>query len=104
MEFSECYPASVVVGGVVFAFYCGQAATFDPATETWEPVHGGMLRSEIDGPAGATYKEWRFATMEPAGDVVFLLAEGITVGEGQEVCYGCEGSPHSFWAYRPPAT
>jgi hypothetical protein len=103
LEESECYPASVVVGDLVFAFFCGQAATYAPVTEAWQPVHGGILRAEVEGPAGARYKQWRFATMAPAGDTVFLLAEGITVGDGQEVCYGCQGSPNSFWAYRPEA-
>lgn len=104
MEPSECYPISVMAGEVVFAFFCGQAAVYDPAQDEWRPVRGGMLRAEIEGPGESTYKEWRFATMAAADDVVFLLAEGITIGQGHEVCYGCEGSPHSFWAYRPEAT
>jgi hypothetical protein len=101
LEPSECYPVSVVVGEVVFAFFCGQGAIFDATTESWRPVKGGMLREEIEGHGTATYKLWRFADLVPVDDVVLFLAEGITtVGDEQEVCYGCPGSPHAFWAYR----
>jgi hypothetical protein len=62
-------------------------------------VRGGMLREEVEGGAGP-YARWRFAELVPADESVFLLAEGISVDDG-EVCYGCDGSPHSFWAYRP---
>jgi hypothetical protein len=40
--------------------------------------------------------------MVAADDALFLLAEGLTVDRQGTPCYGCEGSPHSFWAYRPP--
>jgi hypothetical protein len=99
MRFSECYPDSALVDGRVFAFFCGQAALYEPATAEWRPVHGGMLRDELEGGAGP-YALWRFAELVPADESLFLLAEGITVDDG-EVCYGCDGSPRSFWAYRP---
>jgi len=49
----------------------------------------------------ATYKLWRFASVGPAGDVIVFAAEGITVTKSGEPCYGCSGSPTSFWLYRP---
>jgi hypothetical protein len=99
MRFSECYPDSALVDGRAFAFFCGQAALYEPATGEWSSVRGGMLRDEVEGGAGP-YARWRFAELVPADESLFLLAEGITVDDG-EVCYGCDGSPHSFWAYRP---
>ena len=96
LEFSECYPDSAVVGDKTFAFFCGQAALYENGG--WRDLHGGPLDEKIEG-----LDLWRFATLVPAGDVVFMPLEGITVGhtaEG-EPCYGCPGSPTSFWAYRP---
>ena len=101
MRPSECYPDSVIIGSRVFAFFCGEAALYDPTARRWEPVRGGMLGEEIDASAGS-YKLWRFADMVAADDALFLLAEGLTVDHQGTPCYGCEGSPHSFWAYRPP--
>lgn len=102
MRFSECYPETEVVDRVAFAFFCGQAALYDPILPGWQAVHGGMLTDEVGGQTGhGAYKLWRFAEMAPAEDVLFLLAEGVTVDQQGEACYGCEGSPHSFWAYRP---
>jgi hypothetical protein len=96
LEFSECYPDSAVIAAKTFAFFCGQAALHDDGS--WREVRGGPLDEKING-----LDLWRFATLVPAGDVVFMPLEGITVGltsEG-EPCYGCPGSPTSFWAYRP---
>jgi hypothetical protein len=100
MEPSECYPDSAVVGDVVFAWYCGEAATWDPGSGDWQRVRGGPLEAMIQA-NGNTYQLWRFADLVAAGDVLLLPAEGITVDKG-EPCYGCSDSPHSFWAYRPP--
>jgi hypothetical protein len=102
---SECYPDSAVVADEVFAFYCGEAALFDPQTANWTEIHGGMLDVQIWSDA---YKRsislWRFADLVPAGDVVFLPATGITLDEKGVACYGCPGYPMSLWAYRPPLT
>jgi hypothetical protein len=97
----ECHPDSASVSGFVFAFYCGQAALFRPTLQRWRRIHGGPLKAEIKSHSGAAYKRWRFAQLAPAGDRLFLLAEGITFTNGGEPCYGCPGSPHSFWVYRP---
>jgi hypothetical protein len=101
MDFDECYPDAVEVQGSVFAFFCGQAATFRDGE--WVRVHGGLLDATVDAGAG-TYRLFRFADLVPAGEVVVFAAEGITVaGEDETPCYGCPGSPHAFWVWRPPA-
>jgi Kelch motif len=100
LEPHECYPDSEVVDGQIFAFYCGDAAIFEPNAEQWQPVHGGPLDEQIEA-NGSPYNLWRFADLVAAEDTLFLMAEGITVDQGGTPCYGCDGSPHSFWAYRP---
>jgi hypothetical protein len=99
-EPSECYPDSVGLTGFVFAFYCGDAALYDDSDGTWQRVRGGMLDVTIDS-HGDPVQLWRFAELTPADDVVFFEAEGITVSNNGTPCYGCSGSPTSFWAYRP---
>jgi hypothetical protein len=100
LEPSECYPDSVGLTGFVFAFYCGDATVYDEADGTWQRVHGGMLDATVDS-HGNPIQLWRFAGLTPADDVVFLEAEGITVSNNGTPCYGCSGSPTSFWVYRP---
>jgi hypothetical protein len=99
-RFDECYPDSVVVRDLLFAFFCGRAALYDVDTHTWTQIHGGPLRRTIQA-HGRRYRLWRFAHLAPQGDVVHLLMQGITVGKRGVPCYGCRGSPVSFWAYRP---
>jgi hypothetical protein len=96
----ECYPDGTVVAGEVFAFGCGEVATWTPGDEAWQAIHGGMTDATIEANAGR-YQLWRFATLVPAGDVLFLAAEGLTVDKDGVPCYGCAGSPTSLWAYRP---
>src|SRR5437867_4959631 len=100
LQFSECYPDSVGVPGYVFAWFCGDAALYDVGSGSWTRIHGGMLEPTIKA-NDTDYQLWRFATLIPAGDVIIFEAEGITVGKSGEPCYGCSGSPTSFWAYRP---
>jgi hypothetical protein len=103
-EFDECYPDSAVVGGRVLGFFCGRAALFQPVTSEWSEIKGGPLEEEVYSDAyKRRIKVWRFASLVRADDVVFLMMEGITLNEDGTACYGCSGSPHSFWAYRPPA-
>ena len=59
--------------------------------EIWSDAYEGNLKLS------------RFADLVPADDVAFLAAQGITLSDRGVACYGCEGSPTSFWAYRPPA-
>jgi hypothetical protein len=101
MAFDECYPDAVAVERTVFAFFCGQAAAF--RDDGWDRVHGGLLDATIEAGAG-TYRLFRFAEVVPAGDVLAFAAQGITVlGKDDTPCYGCPGSPHAFWVWRPPA-
>jgi hypothetical protein len=100
LRFDECYPESVVVRDVVFAFFCGRAALYDTGVHRWTQIYGGPLKQTIKA-HGRRYRLWRFAELMPAGDIVYLLMEGITVKRGAP-CYGCHGSPVSFWAYSPP--
>jgi N-acetylneuraminic acid mutarotase len=105
LDSSECYPDSVALENVVFGLFCGRAVLYDTASGMWQEIHGGMLDEEIWSDAyEASVKLWRFADLVPADDVVFLSAQGITLNDKGVACYGCEGSPTSFWAYRPPAT
>ena len=100
IEPSECYPDSVTVGHVIFAWFCGEVATYDTITQDWRDVTGGMTSSTIAA-NGQSYILYRFASLAAAGDVVALAGEGITVTESGEPCYGCPGSPSAFWIYRP---
>jgi hypothetical protein len=100
LEPSECYPDSVGLTGFVFAFYCGDATVYDEADGTWQRVQGGMLDATVES-HGDPIQLWRFAELTPADEVVFLEAEGITVSNNGTPCYGCSGSPMSFWVYRP---
>jgi hypothetical protein len=100
LAFNECYPDSVTVGDRLFAFFCGDAALYDPSAREWRRLHGGPLARVIRS-HGYRIKLWRFAELASAADVMFFLAEGVTFTRRGVVCYGCAGSPRSFWAYRP---
>lgn len=103
LEFSECYPDSVAFDGLVFAFFCGRAAIYDPSTSAWQEIRGGPLEEEVWSDAYRDrIKVWRFASLASAGDAIFLLMDGLTLDDKGIACYGCEGSPVSFWAYRAP--
>jgi hypothetical protein len=102
LEFSECYPDTVVVGHVVFAWFCGNVATYDTIEASWHRVEGGITTPTVEA-NGQTYELFRFATLAPAGDVVALAGEGITVQADGTPCYGCPGAPTAFWVYRPPS-
>ncbi|MGH2594529.1 MAG: Kelch repeat-containing protein [Actinomycetota bacterium] len=102
IEPSECYPDSVTVGPMIFAWFCGEVATYDTTTQDWRDVTGGMTTSTIEA-NGQSYILYRFASLAAAGDVVALAGEGITVTDAGEPCYGCPGSPSAFWIYRPPS-
>ena len=104
-DFSECYPGSSPAGNFVFAFFCGHVALYDPELGSWSEIHGGLVDDEIWSKAYERYlKVWRFAELVPAGDVVYLLAQGLTLNANGVACYGCPESADSFWSYRSPAT
>ena len=104
LDFSECYPESVVAGDLVFAFFCGRGALYDASSGRWEEIHGGPLEEKVESEIhGRALELWRFGQLVSTGDTVFMLAEGITLGKTGEACYQCPGSPISFWAYHPPS-
>ena len=74
LDFSECYPDSVVVRERVFAFFCGQMALYD-----------GRWRELGGGPPEARAHRHRVT---------------LTVGEG--VVFLSVASADSLWVYRPP--
>ena len=106
LDFSECYPDSAVIRNdaseVAFAWYCGEAALWDPTRALWSRVTGGPLDETIEAGVGSIPR-WQFAEMAPIGQAVVLAAEAVTVSEQGEPCYGCPGAQHSMWAYRPPS-
>lgn len=98
LDEGECYPDSIVAGGTVVAFYCGQMLRFDPAQDRWQRIDGGLterVRNSIP--------IWRFSQLGQSGDAVYLLAEGVTFGRSGIVQYGFPDAPRSFWALRPAA-
>jgi hypothetical protein len=104
-DFSECYPASVPTRNFAFAFFCGHVALYDPERGSWSEIHGGLVDAEIWSKAYERYlKVWRFAELVPAGDVVYLLAQGLTLNANGVACYGCPEADESFWSYRSPET
>jgi hypothetical protein len=87
---------------VLFAWFCGEVATYDTITGYWRAVTGGLTTPTIEA-NGQSYFLFRFASLAAAGDVIALAGEGITVNAAGEPCYGCPGSPSAFWIYRPPS-
>ena len=104
LSFSECYNDSATIGGVVFGWYCGDAALYDPAHDAWTALRGGPLEDTVYSEAyERSIDVWRFAQLVPSGEVLVLPLTGLTLTETGEACYGCEGSPLSYWVYRPPS-
>lgn len=103
LEFSECYPTSTVIGDVVLAWFCGTAALYGRDAAGWERLDGGPLDETVYSEA---YRRdihvWRFAKLVPAGAVVVMPMEGLTLNRRGVACYGCDGSPRAYRVYRPP--
>lgn len=103
LSFSECYPDSAVVSGYLFAWFCGDAALYDGEVGGWEGVEGGPLDETLYSDAYKRDVEvWRFADLVPAGPMLVMPMQGLTLNRRGIACYGCEGSPISYWLYRPP--
>jgi hypothetical protein len=72
MEGRECYPDSALADGVVFAWYCGQAAALDTRTQTWSPVDVGPIDPEQPDAMGDVVSADRAAVLfyaPPQGNV-----------------------------------
>jgi hypothetical protein len=101
LDFQECYTDGARVGAAVFLFYCGDAALYDRG---WHVVRGGPLEETIYSEAYERDLDlWRFADLVSVGDMVVLFMEGLTLDDEGVACYGCSGSPVSYWVYRPSA-
>ena len=66
IEFSECYPYSVRTTTSVFAWFCGQMASFDIESDSWEPVDQGPVETFPNDPQS-------LGLPVGAGDVVVML-------------------------------
>jgi hypothetical protein len=103
LQYSECYTSGTTVGAFVFVWYCGDAALFDGTG--WAEIHGGPLEDTVYSKAyQRDIDVWRFARLVPAGDVVVLPMQGLTLNDKGVACYGCSASPSSLWIYRPPSS
>jgi hypothetical protein len=101
---SECYPDSTIVAGLLFAWFCGDAALYDENLDAWQRLDGGPLDDTIYSEAYRNdIKVWRFADLVSAGTAVVMELQGITLNRRGVACYGCEGAPRSYWVYRPPS-
>ncbi len=102
LDFSECYPDSVTIGGDVFAFFCGRAALYEPEASTWREIDGGPLEDEVWSDAYERDVEvWRFASMVPTSESVLMAMEGLTLNRNGVACYGCPGADTALWAFTP---
>ena len=96
----ECYPDAETAGDLGFAFFCGRGALYEPSSAAWERIRGGPLDDQL--PGAGDVRLWRFASLVPAEDGLFLSLVGITLaGKDDTPCFYCPGFPRSFWAYRP---
>ena len=97
--FGECYPQSVATATSMFAWFCGEAAAVGPKASSWALASGGVTAPTV--PYGGTrLKQFQTASLAPAGAVIALAATGLVVKHGGP-CFGCKGSPVTYWAYRP---
>jgi hypothetical protein len=99
--FSECYPQSVVTATVMLAWFCGQAATVGATSDSWSVASGGVTALTVTY-GGTRLKQYQTASLAPAGAVIALAATGVVV-QGGGACFGCKGSPVTYWAYRARA-
>jgi hypothetical protein len=98
LGFGECYPQSVATTTVMFAWFCGQAATVGGTPGSWTIASGGVTASTVQ--YGRTrLKQYQTASLAPAGAVIALAATGVVIDHGTP-CFGCKDSPVTYWAYR----
>ena len=97
--FGECYPQSVATATSMFAWFCGKAA----AVGAQSGQLGARLWRRTPPPrctyGGIRLKQFQTASLAPAGAVIALAATGVVVNHGGP-CFGCKGSPVTYWAYR----
>jgi hypothetical protein len=96
--FGECYPQSVAMATSMFAWFCGKAATVGATPSSWSLASGGVTGPTVQY-GGIRLKQFQTASLAPAGAVIALAATGIVVNHGGP-CFGCKGSPVTYWVYR----
>ena len=96
--FGECYPQSVATPTSMFAWFCGKAATVGATPSSWALASGGVTGPTVQF-GGIRLKQFQTASLAPAGAVIALAATGIVVNHGGP-CFGCKGSPVTYWVYR----
>jgi hypothetical protein len=84
-DFSICNPASVLADGLVFAWFCGEMATYDSVTGAWS----GVPNDPVDRRELLT-----FGRPLGAGTSVVLL---VSRAEGKSY----SGEYEEMWVYRP---
>jgi hypothetical protein len=97
--FGECYPQSVATATSMFAWFCGKAAAIGPKAGSWALASGGVTAPTVQY-GGMRLKRFQTASLAPAGAVIALAATGVVVKHGGP-CFGCRGSPVTYWLYRP---
>ena len=98
MDFSECYPEDVEIGGEIFAWFCGQASLWRDGG--WIPVDGGPMDVTVHA-YDRPFPVYRFMDMAPSDNQIFFQATGVAVQNNGTVCYGCKGAPTSYWMLTP---
>jgi hypothetical protein len=90
IDFSECYPQTVVAGGRAYAFFCGQAAIYDPMVGRWRRFASGPLGPTHPFPRPSEVSKWSDAVLTPAGDGVVVTFRSLA-----------RPFVSGYWAYRP---
>ena len=98
--FNECFPQTVVTATSMFAWFCGKAAAVGPKAGNWALASGGVTAPTVQV-GGRRIARYQTASLAPAGAVIALAATGVVIDHGTP-CFGCKGSPVTYWAYRPP--
>ena len=96
---SECQPQSVVNSRIMFAWFCGRAATVGVRSGSWTPVSGGVTTPTIQL-SGRPVARYQTASLTPAGSTIAIAATGVVIQHGTP-CFGCKGSRAVYWVYRP---
>jgi hypothetical protein len=96
--FGECFPQTVVTATSMFAWFCGKAAAVGPKAGSWVPASGGVTAPTVQV-GRRRIARYQTASLAPAGAVIVLAATGVVIDHGTP-CFGCKGSPVTYWAHR----
>jgi hypothetical protein len=82
----------------MFAWFCGKAAAVGPKAGSWALASGGVTAPTVQV-GRRRIARYQTASLAPAGAVIALAATGVVIDHGTP-CFGCKGSPVTYWAYR----